>query len=583
MDKRSKVVLILLPLLFALCLALPAPGSRPEIAPPAGDSGDPPPPPSSAPSGRATPGVLAEPGSARAPLATASRSGPASLTAGAPAPAPANRAASAVHATPETHPLRLRVLDSLGRPAPSASLEVHHVAAGEQPVVRRVATDAGGRAAVPLATGTVQVTGWTSHATGRLESFDHDPGSEPDGEHVLRLETGRSIAGQVYDALDGRPIAGAEVWIATHSELDRVVTARDGRFDHPRHPGRDTSHQVHVRAPGYGATVRVLSIREDESWQLWGTGLDAEGASGFGTPELSLALVPALEVVGRVTAADGRPLEGLPLSVEGYLEFLPGAATPDSGTCRTNADGAFSIAGLRSDVEHVLRVDVPGYAKLQRPIPGDPGTARVDLGTVTLGAECLLSALVLDPAGRPAQGLTVSIRDAAEDERRAAARAAGLVSAPGAHLQAHQEIGKTDEHGTFVFEGLPAGDYVVRVHRSRGEWLRLETHLGPAGAAESLTLDLPLEAITMSGRVSEGGVGVAGARVTVRGTGRTTVVSTDPRGWFRAAGLEDSVAYALDVVHTSPAGTSATGSVTEVFASDLPEVQLTAIEALAAR
>ena len=578
MDTRSKILLILLPLLFVLSLALPAPAPRPEIAPSAGDSGEPPPPASSAP---ASLREIAEPDRARPSAAPSGRLTSVAISARA-ALENIEEAHAVTACEPEASTLRLRVVDALGRSVSSASVELRHHAPDAETVTRKITTDPRGRASVELSPGTVDVVAWNGQSTGTLEALSH-LATETTGEHVVRLEPGRAIAGQVYDALDGRPISGAEVWFATHSELDRVVTQRDGRFEHPRHPGRDTSHQVHVRAPGYGATIRVLSIREDESWELWGSGLDAEGARGLGTPELALALVPALEVVGRVTSADGRPLVDIPLSVEGYFEFLPGAATPDSGTCRTDADGGFSIAGLRSDIEHVLQVEVEGYAKLQRTVAREPGVARVDLGSVVLGAECLLSTLVLDPSGRPAQGLTVSIRDAAEDARRSAARAAGQVSSPGDHLRSLQELGKTGEHGTFVFAGLPEGDYVVRVHRTRGEWLRLDVHVGPPGSRESLTLDLPMEALTMSGRVSRHGDPVADASVTVRSTGRTIVVSTDPEGWFHAPGLEDSVAYALDVVHSSGTGSTATGSVTDVFAGDLPEVRLTASEALAAR
>jgi hypothetical protein len=309
---------------------------------------------------------------------------------------------------------------------------------------------------------------------------------QPGGELrdvVLRLAPAVSVEARLVDLLTRKPIAGATVLTPAQSG----VTDTEGRF---LLRGPRAQSWVELIAPGY------LTRTE------W-VGLELAQSGG----RLDVVMTPASRLEGVVTEA-GTPVPAATV----WAEFLDGAQRGDrSLTAFTDKQGRFRLetpAGMLK-----LTAVTPGGTRVKGP------QLRVAVGESVTGlaleAGVVASAHgVVTRAGAPVAGAQVSAIDAQTEDLSAVATS------------------RLD--GTFRFDALAEGRYVVQVRAGA-----LTTIAGPFvqqadGQPWLVSLD---EGAVLEGRVEPAGAGV---RVRWRAgawAGPSAETVTDAAGAFRFEGL----------------------------------------------
>jgi hypothetical protein len=295
----------------------------------------------------------------------------------------------------------------------------------------------------------------------------------------------------------------AEVALWTFAERDTVLSDANGSFLHPRFPARAPSQQIAARAPGYGVAVRYLRIDADGAWKIPGRTADEQSLRGTGTPWIELVLVPERVVRGRVRDEHGRPLAGARVAAEGFFHAQAAVATRDSREARSDADGSFALAGLRSDIGHSLLVEAQGRAAALREL--EAGATEIDAGELVLARETVLSGVVIDPAGLPLGGIEVVLREAEPapvlGETVLGETVLGETvlgePVPGAggldvavRVQGRERRATTTAAGTFLFEGLAPQPFTLALAHEPGAQDELALQPRPDGTFESPLLTL---------------------------------------------------------------------------------------------
>jgi protocatechuate 3,4-dioxygenase beta subunit len=228
----------------------------------------------------------------------------------------------------------------------------------------------------------VSKEGYQGATVGRIEVPQDQPVK-------VVLEPTFRIAGTVRDEA-GEPVAGAGVglavnrpaWPAMRRMRGRNVegwatTDDQGRFElHTLETGR---LRLDVTAKGLVAGGTDLEVREPH---------DVEG--------VEIVLKRGATLVGKVTGADGAPLEEVSIQSEdkdrGMLAFN-GAW----GSEMTGADGTYRLTGLKEGKQR-LTASRNGWRRLEREIDIRPGENRLDL---RLESALSVEGRVLDPDGHP--------------------------------------------------------------------------------------------------------------------------------------------------------------------------------------
>ncbi len=233
----------------------------------------------------------------------------------------------------------------------------------------------------------------------------------PPGERVvLTLKQGSAVTGRVVDR-EERPIAGAAVSLASTrlTEVHRIFdstgseqeepparalearTGEDGRFKIAGVPAY--SHDLSVTAKGFAPLSRQLD-------------------AAAGNVELGdIALSDPLQIGGRVSGPDGRPLSGARVWA-GELKGMVQAANvivpeppPLLSEARSDGNGRFVLTGLPAGSFHV-RAEAEGFADT---VAADVSAGKGDLELV-LSAGITVHGRVIDAAGgTPIQGAEVRI------------------------------------------------------------------------------------------------------------------------------------------------------------------------------
>ena len=398
----------------------------------------------------------------------------------------APRSASTEHAPLAR--LELRV-SAAGRGAPDAWVELLHEGADGSSRVRVERTDEGGRLTLELAPGTLRVAAWSADATALPQQATLVAERT---EHVeLALEPAFPVEGRVLDATSGAPLAGAEVAFWTFAESDRVRTDAQGRFRHPRFPAGAPAQQLAAQAAGYGRSVRYLRVQEG-GWKLSAANDGETSLRGSGTPFLELELVPELRLRGRLLDADGTPLAGARVAAEGFFHALPSVAARDAGETQSDADGAFALAGLRSDIGHSLLVEAGARATLVRELAASAG--ELDLGDLVLARETVLAGAVFDADGWPVAGVEIVLQ---LDEDAPVAQAGSALDV-GARVEARERRTRSDEHGVFVFEHLAARPVLLEASLGDATWSG-EVWPGADGSFPATSIALAPRVATLAG------------------------------------------------------------------------------------
>ncbi|MEW6071483.1 MAG: carboxypeptidase regulatory-like domain-containing protein [Planctomycetota bacterium] len=539
---------ILLFLLLAAPAAIVFPGRSPS-------------PPLPAPS---PPAELARGSDPRLPAALQEPAPPAArravnlaVPAGIAAPATALPSAVQQLASGGTAHLEVLVLASDCRPLPAASVELRQgspLDGAEELQLAR--TGDAGRVTVALHPGPLAIVAWSERGIGGPLAVELAAGWNGTVEVVVA--PAREVRGRIRDARSGAPIAGASISFWCTSTLDRVLSAADGTFHHPRFPAGELAQQIRVEAAGYGPAVRYLRVDPGGEWEFpSATAAGGETVHAAGSPWIEIELHPEVRLRGRVVDPGGRPIAGAAAAAEGYYLVLSGVASRDGAEALTGAGGEFVLAALRSDISHSLAVRAPGYAERRLELPA-ASLPEQDLGTIILAPELLVAGVVVDPAGRPVEDIAVELVPLAPEgdpPAEGAAPPAAGESELDVHLRApsRSERQRTDAGGAFLFAGLVDREYELFVARD-GDPLVVERVRPGDAAATRLLLALPATSLVLAGEVRDADGPVAGARVEVWRHAAVGAVLTDEHGRFHVAGLDDRAAYRLTCLAADPGG-----------------------------
>lgn len=204
------------------------------------------------------------------------------------------------------------------------------------------------------------------------------------------VQTG-AVTGIVVD-LKGRPLAGAEVWgLAYQEKFGPTRTGADGRF---RLPDLKFDKPVTIWADAAG----LARERRDDVRIFPGKDRDLG----------RLTLLPGTRITGRIVDAQGKPVAGAAVDLKLYRHQL-GHTIASQGTEWTlsaSGDGRFTTSALPAGSGHFVFA-APGKVRTFVQKNAEPGTAKADLGDVTLPDEKPVTGVVTDGDGKPAPGVDV--------------------------------------------------------------------------------------------------------------------------------------------------------------------------------
>jgi protocatechuate 3,4-dioxygenase beta subunit len=319
---------------------------------------------------------------------------------------------------------------------------------------------------------------------------------------------------------------------------------------------------------GLPAGAYAVSIESTDSILGWQTDPGEEIAIGGGkeTELGTVKLNAAGQLRGSVVDDSGEPLADLDVSAVRYPDGLDGEGMVWADAV-TDGAGAYELVGLPAG-SYVVEVD-PGPDRSVVYYPGVEdladaeateavaGAAR-EVGPVVLATPGALAGDVLDPSGRPAVGIDVTVfAYAGVDEDGYPAWAPG-------------QAGVTGTNGSYLVDGVPAGSYKVWFDGGDGyvsEYLGgefeedatvFEVLSGEVTQADRMSLH---DAAAVAGRVVDaGGEPLADVEVSVAEYRQYTadeddwdlsgVTETDSDGYYTLAGLREDtygIDYTLDV------------------------------------
>jgi hypothetical protein len=200
-----------------------------------------------------------------------------------------------------------------------------------------------------------------------------------------------AITGRVVD-LNGRPIAGAEVWgLAFRDKVGSTRADADGRF-------------------------RLAPLKEDKPITVWADApafarQRCEGVQVFAVRDHDigrLVLLPGTRIRGRTVDAQRRPIAGVTIKVDDYRHILGHTISSNQTewTLAGDTEGRFTTPPLPAGEVHFL-LAAPGKVRTFASRNAEPGTTAADLGDITLADEVPIRGVVVDQDGKPAPGVEV--------------------------------------------------------------------------------------------------------------------------------------------------------------------------------
>ncbi|HSY50128.1 MAG TPA: carboxypeptidase regulatory-like domain-containing protein [Thermoanaerobaculia bacterium] len=250
--------------------------------------------------------------------------------------------------------------------------------------------------------------------------FQQKTVTAPADDVTLVLAATRTITGHVTDATTGAPVEKFTVSVSA-SSLPNDLTMPQ--------PFETASGEFTIDAPEGTAGLTVVAEGYAPSK---GIAVDAAGNA-----PMTIKLSHGRTIRGHVTDAKGQPVAGVGLRMSNL--FPPEDTEPP----QTLADGSFEIRGISFDDDRTLSFGKGGYVSQERKLPAGRDDATL---AVTLTSGVTVTGHVLDRAGAPASGVTVSASSAAYG--------AGTGSA------------RTDESGAFNIDDLSPARYDFNVERN---------------------------------------------------------------------------------------------------------------------
>ncbi len=254
---------------------------------------------------------------------------------------------------------------------------------------------------------------------------------------------GSAVVGDVFDMTTSKPVAGAKIALARQKaeneweEVARAAASADGHFELKGAPKGDFG----VLASANGYAPRLLGYVE---------------LRGNTFKRFTSQLAPAATLAGIALDTEGKPIAGVTVRADGVTSVDGrGYILPQRCQTTTDASGKFELTGLpRGHVQ--LFAYANHYAGLDvlkiHSVPEDGLTIR-------LTATGDIKGRVLDKTGKPAQSGNVEIEPPGPMRDRIGKWGAS---------------GNTAPDGTFHFENVPPGQYIVTA---------MATNPGPAPQA----------------------------------------------------------------------------------------------------
>lgn len=336
---------------------------------------------------------------------------------------------------------------------------------------------------------------WRGGLPARAQDAPSRPA--PASAEVLSTLAGQRVAGQVVNALDGRPIAHAAVTLED-TKSDKVVAETAAR--------EDGSYRFDAVPPGkYRLMAQSAGYLEAGYLAHPPFSTAIVTGAGLATAALTLKLVPFSEISGQVSDEAGEPLQAA--SVGLYRESAEGAQerTRRFRSGQTSDDGKYHFDALPPGRYYLLANAQPWYAVLPEANRGNEANQRyrsavdpaVDVAYPTVfypnaqnadGAREIVlsggSAVVANLQMTPQPAITLTIRGLGAD-----------TGAPRFRQLTRTFFGQTEPvfaqaeiiDGTQVITGIAPGQYGLRQAQGRNG--------GSAGGTESV--DLTTGSVTM--------------------------------------------------------------------------------------
>jgi hypothetical protein len=249
----------------------------------------------------------------------------------------------------------------------------------------------------------------------------------PAADVNVEVPAGGRIAGHVIDKSTSQPVTSFDAGITRgnaavmRTPAMRAFTSDDGTFAIDGAPAG--SQTLSVTAPGY-VMARVPNINVE-------SGKSVEG--------IEVALERGVRVTGHVTGPDGGPAGGVLVRVDPTASTR-GATTNDSFTL-TDPDGAYVLDNVDAGPT-TLAFSRSGLVTVRKSVTLSGSSSEVD---AQLGSGSSIAGVVVLDGGAPVAGAEVRAFSAAD--------VAGMSS-------------QTDDGGTFVMQGAPAGHYEITATRA---------------------------------------------------------------------------------------------------------------------
>jgi hypothetical protein len=265
----------------------------------------------------------------------------------------------------------------------------------------------------------------------------------------------------------------------------------------------------------------------------------------------AIAPVTAAEVdsnlTGQIQQSNGAPIEGATVFVlsaapkTGTSPFCP-SCYPDCGkTAKSNAEGAFTVAGVSAQLRFRLLATAKGFAPtLIDKVEAGAKPVEVTLvprDTTNIPAERAVRGRITDPNGNAVVGAVLEVSGVASEEHH---RSFG-------NVQGADRMAVTDENGEFLLTS-PSAIYSMFIRLSARSFANQTLEL-TTGTPHPLTMS---EGATLTGRLVSGGQPIANAGVGLRSldlSADTSLghfeVGTDENGRFTFTNLPASTDYRL--------------------------------------